>query len=456
MITLRPYQQALIDQTRASLKSGHRSPLLVSPCGSGKTVMFSFFAKEISLRDKRTLILAHRDELIDQISETLSQFQVPHSFIAAGRPFRRSMVHVASVFSVARRLNKIPIPDIIIIDEAHHAIHKSTWSRIFDHFPNAKKIGVTASPTRLSGEPLGDVFDDMILGPSVDDLVKLGALCPYKIYIPSTIQTDNVHTRMGDFARKELAVAADTPTITGDAINEYRKYANGKRAIVFCVSVEHAKHVASKFKEAGYRAVCVDGSMDRALRRDIVQSFKKGGTDVLTSCDLVSEGFDLPAIEVAIMLRPTQSLALWIQQSGRALRPSPGKEMAIILDHAGNCLRHGLPDEIREWTLGGKRKSKKGSEPNIKVKTCPKCFAAQLGGGLVCKFCSYVFESASREVAQVEGELVEADPVALRRERKREEWQAQSLEDLVKLGRQRGYKFPYAWARYRMQARRAA
>lgn len=455
MISLRPYQTALVDQTRKSLQSGKRSTLLVSPCGSGKTVMFSYFAQRVTQRGKRTLILAHRDELIDQISDTLRLFNVNHSFIAAGRDYvAGSHVHVGSVFTVAKRLGKIHAPDIIIIDEAHHA-RASTWEKIFETFPKAWRIGVTASPQRLSGEALGDIFDEMILGPTIPELVKLGHLAPYKLYVPSTINTDNIQTRAEDFARDELEALADRSTITGEAVKEYAKFANRKRAIAFCVSVAHAQHVAERFQLAGYTAMCIDGSMPRDVRRSIVKRFRDGGLHVLTSCDLISEGFDLPAIECAIMLRPTQSLALWIQQSGRALRPFPGKSHAIILDHAGNCLRHGLPDEVREWTLDGKDKA--ASKIEVRIRVCEICFGANESYRDVCQYCGAPFPKKPREVEQVEGELVEVDPqqLALKLKFKREQGQAQTFGELMAIAKARGYKKPGAWAAIILKARQA-
>ena len=455
MITLRPFQEVLINTTRHSLQQGKKSPLLVSPCGSGKTVMFSEFSRRVTEKKKRTMILAHREELLEQISNTLNGFNVPHSFIAAGRPFNRSSpVQVASVFSVARRLDKIDAPDVIIIDEAHHAILGSTWSKVFDAFPKAWRIGVTATPQRMTGEALGDVFDDMILGPTVEELISMGYLCNYKLYVPSTIDTSGIATRMGDFDKKALGRAADTPRITGDAVKEYHTIAPGKRAVAFCVSIEHSKHVAAEFTAAGYVAMSIDGKMDREVRRGIVRDFREGKINVLTSCDLISEGFDLPAIEVAIMLRPTQSLALWIQQSGRALRPYPGKHFAIILDHAGNCERHGLPDEDRTWTLSGRTKRTGGDANGPSVRICPKCFAAQYPGTTACRFCGFVFDVAPRTVDQVAGDLKEVDLAVIRKQRNREQAQAQSFESLVELGQKRGYKNPAAWARFVFNSRR--
>lgn len=436
------------------MQTGHKSPLLVAPCGSGKTVMFSYFAKTVTSRGKRTLILAHRDELIEQISGTLKTFDVNHSFIAAGRFYSRiPHVHVGSVFTVVRRLRDMPKPDIIIIDEAHHA-KASTYEKIFQAFPNAWRIGVTASPIRLSGESLGDIFDDLILGPTVKDLTEAGFLSPYKLYVPASIDTSKLHMRGGDYAKNELAELADKPKITGSAIAEYKKYADRKRAIAFCVSVKHAEHVAQQFCEAGYKAISIDGKLARDVRQTIVRRFRDGEFDVLTSCDLVSEGFDLPSIECAIMLRPTASKALWIQQSGRALRIHPGKTQAILLDHANNTMTHGLPDETHEWSLNGKQKT--GKDFISPVKICPQCFAAQSPSNR-CAFCGFLFPIISRQVESVDGilEEVNQEQLALKLKWKREQGMSQGYKELVELGMARGFKRPEAWAHIIIRAREA-
>lgn len=417
--------------------------------------MFSYFAQTVTSKNRRTLILAHRDELIDQISGTLNAFGVRHSFIAAGRWFdRRPHVHVGSVFTVARRLLHIPPPDIIIIDEAHHS-RAATWGKIFTAFPKAWRIGVTASPIRLSGESLGDIFDDLIVGPSVKALTGMGHLCPYKLYVPSTINTDDLHIRGGDYARNELAAAADKAVITGEAVKEYAKFAKGKRAVVFCVSVAHAQHVAAQFSQAGYAAMSIDGKIASDVRAAIIRRFREGLIQILTSCDLISEGFDLPAIECAIMLRPTASLGLWIQQAGRALRPMEGKTHAVLLDHAGNTMRHGLPDEDREWTLEGRTRS--GAAPQVHIRICPSCFGANRSSATVCEYCNVPFPETPRSINQVAGELVEADQaqLALKLKWKREQGMAKSFADLVALGKARGYKKPTAWAAIIMKGREA-
>lgn len=454
-ITLRTYQNTLVERTRANFIAGKRRQLLVLPTGGGKTVCFSYMAGAAKSKGLRVWILAHRVELLEQISKTLRAFGIQHGMIAPGYiGDRRQQVQVASVFTLARRLDRYETPDLIIVDEAHHAISKSTWGTVIGAFPAARLLGVTATPIRLSGEGLGDLFECMVQGPTVADLIAQGALSPYRLFAPAGVDLSGIHSRMGDFVRGELDEAMNKRSITGDAVSHYRKLAPGKRAIAFCVSVEHAEAVALQFREAGIPAQSIDGSMDKVLRSQVLASFTAGDIRVLTSCDLVSEGFDVPAIEVAILLRPTQSLGLYLQQVGRALRTFPGKSEAIILDHAGNVKRHGLPDDDRIWTLDGKVKKRASKPSEIPVKTCPKCFATVASAATDC-LCGHHFVAVAREIETVEGELQEVDPEVARRQARMEQGRAQTEADLVALGRQRGMKRPELWARHVLRARHA-
>lgn len=454
---LRDYQQRAVDQLRASFRAGHRAPLLVSPTGSGKTVLFSYVATRTQQRGKRVAILVHREELLEQVSDTLELFGTPHGIVSAGQHYdARELTHVASVFTLARRMERVKVPDLVIVDEAHHAIAGSTWGKVLREWRevNAKMqvIGVTATPLRLSGEGLGDVFDDMVLGPTTAELIESGALARYRMFAPAhTVDMSGIHKRAGDFVRGEVVAAMDKPRITGDAIEHYRRHCNGAPAIVFCASVEHAEHVAERFRAQGYRALSIDGGMDKTLRRGIVADFRRGALNVLTSCDLVSEGFDLAGIHAAILLRPTWSLALYLQQMGRALRPCEGKQAALILDHVGNSARHGLPDDAREWSLLGSGDVKKKGE--TVARQCPACYAIVPAAALTCKECGHEFEGQPREIEEAAGELSELDLARERREAKKAQAMAGTLEALIELGRMRGYRNAEAWARHVIQAR---
>lgn len=455
MIELRPYQQVMVDGIRAEYRSGARAVLAVAPTGSGKTVTFAFVTHGALAKGHRVMILAHRIELVDQISETLKAFDVQHGFIAANYPRSpRLPVQVASVQTLARRLAQTPEPDLVVIDEAHHATARNTLGTVLRHFPRARVLGVTATPLRLSGEGLGECFQRMVIGPSVQEMIDLGALSQVKVYAPPTIDASGLRLTRGDFAMADLAGIADKPTITGDVLDHYRRLACGLPAVAFCVSVEHARHVAQQFTEAGISSAHIDGGMDSALRRGVVQSFRRGQIKVMTSCELVSEGFDCPGIVAGLLLRPTASLGLYMQQVGRCLRPAPGKAHAIILDHAGNTRRHGLPTEAREWSLTGTERSQRKApdEDAMSVRVCPRCFAAERSGRSHCSNCGAAYPIAARKVAHVNGELEEVTEPS---DGRREQGAARSLAALVELGKLRGYRNPGAWAQHVMAGRSA-
>ena len=453
MIELRDYQERALDDVREAYRRGLRKTQLVAPTGAGKTVIFSAIARNATQLGKRVMILVHRQELMDQVSETLGRFDVPHGHIVSGiTPKRQEPVQVASVMSLVRRIGNVHTPDLIIIDEAHHAV-SDTYERIIAAFPESRLLGVTATPCRMGGAGLGDVFDTLVMGPSVQELTDAGHLAPARVFAPATINTDGMRTIMGEFVRREVEDRVDRPTVTGDAISHYQRLTPGKRAVVFCVSLEHARHIADGARAAGITAVMVDGGMDTEIRRRVMADFKGGLIQWLVSVDLIQEGFDCPGIEVGIFLRPTQSLGLWLQQAGRCLRTYEGKPHATLLDHAGNALRHGLPSDDRDWTLEtGKRRGKR--ELSVSVKICPRCFAGQRTGRPTCVHCGWTFPVEARKVASEDGELEEITPEQLaRRAERREQGQAQTLAQLTEIARIKGYKPD--WAKHVMEARMA-
>lgn len=452
MVQLRDYQNDAVAQVRAAFKAGKKRPLLVSPTGSGKTVVFAYITRNAALRNKSVTILVHRAELVQQVSAALSSFAVPHGVIAPGRHWDpRHLVHVASVMTLIKRIDEIPPPDLVVIDEAHHTTLKTAWGRIVATWAQSKVLGVTATPCRLSGEGLGEVFDAMILGPTTLGLIDAGMLSPLRTFCPPSISTAGIHTRGGDFISSELSSAVNRPHITGNAVKHYTRYTPGKSAVVFCVSVAHAVSVAEEFTAAGYLAVPVDGGLHADVRHSIVEDYSEGKIQVLTSCDLISEGFDCGRIEVGISLRPTMSLGLWRQQCGRLLRLFPGKEHAWLFDHAGNSRLHGLPTDDVEWDLEGEKKSGKKNVV-LSPRVCKQCFAASPAGSPVCAECGYPFPAApARKLVELEGELIEVDPDDPEFKRRVQEAQlaAQSLEDLKKFGRAMGHRPGWAehvWA----------
>lgn len=448
-IRLRPYQEEGARLIREAYAQRKRAPLYVLPTGGGKTVLFAHVAHAAASKNNRVLILSHRIELVDQISGALAAADTAHGFIAAGYSSAPEQCMIASVSTLLRRLERVSEPQLIIVDEAHHA-RSETWEHILTRWPRAKLLGVTATPVRTSGEGLGKIFDHLIIGPSVAELTATGYLAPARVFAPPTVDTSGLHTRAGDFVANESEALLDKPAITGSAVKHYERLAMGLPALAFCVSVKHAQNVAEEFRANGHSAMSLDGKTARDVRRGVVADFRRGAIKILASCDLFSEGFDVPGVHVGIMLRPTQSLGLYSQQVGRILRPAEGKTHALILDHCGNTQRFGLPNEPRIWSLEGEDRKRK--KPSTAIRICPSCFCALPPRMLRCDQCGHAFEAAPRTVPEREGELTEitADDLERRRAR-REQGRAQTLEQLLEIERQRGYK--PGWARHIFAAR---
>lgn len=465
---LRPYQVKAVDDVHASFVAGKRAVCFTLPTGGGKTVIFTEIARRASAAGTRTAILVHRDTLLLQASRKLYECGIQHGIIAPGHSsIYRDMVHVASVHTLARRLERHEF-DLIIVDEAHHSV-ANTYKKILARWPEAHVLGVTATPCRTDGAGLESVFEQLVLGPSIQELVHDGYLVDSVVYgAAKKADLGSVHTRMGDYDQKQLAEAMDKSEITGDAVEHYAKYCPGAPAVAFCVNVKHAEDVAAAFAAAGFRALSVDGSMPVAEIRRRTAGLADGSIQVLASCDLVSEGFDAPALTAAILLRPTKSLAVYLQQVGRALRPvyAPGfslatregrveaiarssKPHAIILDHTPNTFRFGFADDEREWTLEGRKKRSRGGIgiAGIAARQCPECFLCHKPAP-ACPECghSYVVEVSAPEA--VDGELSQLDKDALRRAREKEVAEARTYDQLKEIGRRRGYKPQWAWKKW--------
>ena len=449
-MNLRPYQQQAISDLRMAYRSGAHAPLLVAPTGAGKTIILAAITQAAADRGRRILILVHRRELIRQTSAKLTNAVVTHGIIAAGFEPSDHPVQVASVQTLARRLQQQHWqPDLIVIDEAHHAI-AGTWAKVISHWPDSLLLGVTATPVRQDGRGLGGMFTKLVLGPSTADLMAAGYLTPVKIYAPPQVaDLSGIRTRAGDYANDQAAAAMTRPTVTGDAISHYQRIAASQPAIAFCCNVNHATSVCDAFNAAGISAATLLGNTTD--RDALVARFATGELQVLVTVDVVSEGFDCPGAAVAILLRPTQSEGLYLQQVGRVLRPAPGKAAAIILDHVGNVHRHGFPDDVRPWTIDDARqRTGKGGPPAPAVRTCETCFAA-FKPQPICPVCGTPSKLSTRELKQQAGELQELarDAVARARARdRRQQAQARTLQELIHIGQARGMKNPVAWAKH--------
>jgi len=458
--TLYPDQSDLVASLRASIAGGSKAPLVVLPTGGGKTVIFSWLCAQLHRRGKRVQILSHRQELLKQINDTLREFNVPHTMCSAGMHYNpREAVCNSSIFTVARRLGKIQVPDVVIADEGHHYTEGSTWDKTIsfwrEHNPNLLVIGFTATPERLDGSGLDHAYDDMVQGLTTAELIQMGRLSDYTLFAPpGEIDTSELHVRMGDYKRDEAATMMQKPKIMGNAIRHYAKYLQGRPAVAFCVSVKHAMATAADFRSQGWKAACIEGSMTTLERRQVNRDFRAGHLNVMTSCDLISEGYDVPGMHGAILLRPTMSLALYLQQVGRALRKADGKEKAYLLDHVGNSHRHGLPDMPREWSLEGRPKRKRADvERDIQVKMCPSCGAASPSTAVRCRDCGDEFPIKHRKIEEVEGDLEEVSKEEAARRFVQARYNAKDLDALIQVGKMRKMSNPEGWARHVLAAR---
>lgn len=454
-MNLRPYQNTAVQGVRDAILEGFRAPLLVSPTGSGKTVIFSYVCKSAVDKGNTVMVLTHRVELLRQTSAALKQFGVRHGLVNPNyRPNPLAPVQVCTVQTLINRVNRYTPPQLIIIDECHHAT-AGQYRRILEAYPNAIILGVTATPVRGDGKGLGKeaggVFDCIVHGPTVRELVDLGYLVKPRIFAPpNRIDLSGVRTRMGDFKGDDLYEVMKKPSITGDAITEWKRRAQGLPTVVFCTRVEHAMSVAEAFREAGVKAEHVEGAMTDLERTRILGGLENGSVEVVTSVDLISEGTDIPVIGCAILLRPTQSESLYLQQIGRAMRPFGDQTEAIVLDHAGNTLAHGSPMIERDWSLDGAEKKKgKRKAQEDRAMQCKQCYAIY-DPQPECPVCGHRNPVKKAELRHVEGDLVELTD-EVKKDRRREEGRAQSLSELQAIARERGYK--PGWAYHKWKAR---
>ena len=487
-LVLRDYQTADIARLRETYAQRARAPIYQLSTGGGKTVVFSHIVTSAVAKGKRVLVLAHRRELIRQASAKLDWCGVPHGIMAAGQDRDHdAQVIVASIQTVARRLDSLPQFDLIVIDEAHHAV-AATWSKLLAGQTKARLLGVTATPARLDGKGLGvhcgGHFDAIVCGPSMQDLIDAGYLAPCKVFIPSaTIDTTGVKKIAGDYDEGELEERADA--VTGDAVKEFQKLPAGTTAIAFCVTVKNAERVAQAFRDVGVKSVAVHGGMAKPERDAAIAGLEDGEVTVLTSCEIVSEGLDVPSVGCVILLRPTKSLTMCRQQIGRGMRPKPDGSALIVLDHARNCLEHGLPTDVIDWTLDGveKDESKKPpppwrclscdalnapARPDCKECGAPKpwvcastpmrrgCGNVNPGNVMLCELCGRA-RPVRRELVADGAEMREFTPDAqariLRMGYRELLSRPRSAEELRAYAKDRGYKAGWVFHRMQEQAR---
>lgn len=437
---LRPYQIDAKREVYAAWEAGHRNVLLVLPTGSGKTVLYCDILNELRLQ---STVIAHRRELVIQSATTLGAYGVWHGIIGPNEVIRdavtmqtaqngNSLYHgkapcrVAGVDTLTRRGGKLSSwaagVAMWVQDEAHHLLRENKWGKAIAMFPNARGLGVTATPERADGKGIGrnakGVFDAMIVGPSMRDLINQGHLTEYRIVNPpNDLDLDSVpiSATTGDYAAPGLKTAVRKSHIIGDVVEHYLKFAAGKLGVTFATDVETAGDMAAAYRERGVPAEVVSAHTESRNRMHILDRFRRGDIKQLVNVDIFGEGFDLPAIEVVSMARPTQSYAVYIQQFGRALRPMDGKQSALIIDHVDNVVkRHGLPDNPRVWSLEGRERRTNGKKTGTPLRVCAGCMFVYERIYKTCPGCGHTPVPAGRSrPEQVDGDLLELSPEVL-------------------------------------------
>ena len=386
---LRDYQQETLALVRKAAREGKR-PILVLPTGGGKTLTAVLgIVKPSADKGARVLWIAHRSELIDQAASAMRAAGLRVGEIMGDRAADPdALVQVASIATLARRTGSLPDARVVIIDEAHH-VRSATYMTTLAHYIERKAviIGMTATPERLDGKGLGDVFHEIVEQVTVRELIDGGSLSEYRYYAPHVPDLTGIRRVGGDFSRRGSGEVMGKSEVVGNLVTQYQKHLTGQRALVFAVSIAHSMAVVGQFQAAGIPAAHLDGTTPERERAATLADFAAGRVLVVSNVDLFDEGFDCPATAGVLIARPTQSLTKHRQMIGRALRPYPGKQHAIILDHAGNFLRHGMPDDVLEWSLDDRAEPREAP----KHKACPKCYATLPVHVQTCPACGFVF-----------------------------------------------------------------
>lgn len=441
-IVLRDYQEKVIHDLRNVYRQGAQSPIVVMATGAGKTYTACYMCKSAVARGNRVLILVHKDDLIRQFSKSLADVGIPHGIISPNfTPDFFAPVQVASVFSLKPEM--FEAFDFIIIDECHHGTAGS-WRKAVNLYPTARRLGLTASPQRTDEQGLGieygGIFDCIVEGPQLRELMDRGVLCDYQYYAPTNI---------------------DQGQRAAGALHWWLQICPGVPTIGFCVDIEDAKRLAQAWRDAGFRAEHIEGKMDSDYRAELLQKLATGEIHLLASCLTITEGTDVPEVQCAILMKHSQSLSYFMQATGRLFRKSPGKEWAYVIDLVNLVGTHGLPCDERHWSLDGK--STGGSNNGAgakKIRTCDSCFRPfYMPQSRRCPHCGFEQPLNSKEIKEIEAELVRIEREAKRKKEEEEKWEkvreranTDTLEGLLEIEKKKGYKF--GWAQRVWEARK--
>ena len=421
MYNLYPFQVEAQNDLTTAATNGARRLLLQCPTGGGKTLIASKIIAHASSQNFGVLVLAHRRELIWQTIEKLKGFGVEAGVIMSGEihdpTMRVQVASIQSLHSFAIRRGKINFPraDLVVVDEAHGLSGSKSWRRILDEYKDAIILGLTATPISRGGVGLGELFDEMIKCPTIQELIDQGYLAKPKYIIPSMPDLKGLHVRAGDYVEEEIANLMDQPKLVGGVIENWIKYASGRKTIVFACSIKHSINIVEGFKAIGIKAAHIDGDFKNDERDKITEDFRNGDLQVLSSCQVFIEGTDFPQASAISFARPTKSLRLMLQAIGRGLRPYPGKENCLILDHSGIYYEFGPVNQDWKWELSyGKgetvnslmaRKKKERIAREILCENCKIIYSGQLE----CPECHSRPKRHGKEIPTLEAYLVEAN-----------------------------------------------
>lgn len=438
MMELRPYQNNLIKKARSAFAKNHKRVLLVAPTGSGKTVTAAELARLIIVKGGTVYFIVHRGELLRQAEQTFEKWGIIG-------------VKCFMVQTLANQLQQHAEPTVLIFDEAHHT-SATTYLKIIEYYKNSWVLGLTATPCRLSGESLGNVFQSLVQEITAAQLIKSGYLADYDYYCPK-VNSDytGLKTQVGDLKAQDCFNVMNKAKIYGDIILHYQKYCQGRRTIVYATTIEHSRLVVKQFTAAGFRAVHLDGNTPQAEREQIDIDFRSGRYEILSNVGLLGEGYDVPDCDCVLLLRRTLSLSLFIQMSTRCLRPQQGKR-AIILDFTGSVFIHNLPTIDRKWSLTAKIKTiNTSAEPDILCRTCENCYKIYAGVAPICPYCGFDNKKTRKQIAADEAaELQRIDKIQKKQDKNELKQASQSYELLVEYGKSKGYKSGWAWSRWQV------
>jgi superfamily II DNA or RNA helicase len=403
--TLRPYQNKLIKDLYTQLAQGYRRVAIIAGTGAGKTVISGQICAHLVARGHRLLFLVHLDVLVGQTHEKMRAFGLRCGFIKAGwTEDPTAPIQIASIQTMAKRSWwREWQASVVFFDEGHTTVFSQVGQQVlYETHSKAVHLVMTATPYRLGREQLGDHLETLVASPVPAELQQMGFLAKMKYYgVPSESQIDlsNVGTVAGDYDERALKNACDRPELIQRIVDEWQRLTPGKRTIAFCVDIEHAHHVADAFRASGIPAATVAGDTPIKARHRLYDQLGSGNLLVLTSCNVISIGFDQPSVEVGLLLRPTQSRALHQQQIGRVMRISPttGKSCGIILDQAGNLRRLGFPEDIKEYRLP--TSSEPGEPGSAPLKQCPDCNRLLWTFVMQCPDCDYNWQVEQPTIA---------------------------------------------------------